>query len=501
MKEKIILRILTGILIPLFFLISLSNGFAGRTGSVIPISCSAEEAIDLFLDGREAFEMGRMSDATHFLDNALKLDGSFALAWLYKAYMSDNQDEWIKFIEKASACSENISEGEALLIKLEKFRAEDKNAERLELAKRLASLYPDCPHALLTLAAEYQAAGDHTRFRDLAAKAIVADKDSPLAYRTLAASFLLNQPLNFTLAREYILKFAELRPAEPASFIALGDVYRAEFDMSDAIDAYSRAISLDPNSAITYVKRGYANIYSGNFDNPRLDFALARDLASKGSNFFCPNIGIISYLDPGNCITELPSGLRNRDPQIMTEINRRGKSLDHQFCCSVVAMKHGIFSPPDQSCDGCTSLKNQLLFESVLPGPDLEEASITFMDGYIAAENGNFERAEKMKNRFAELADSGTSPRKIEVCNYLEGLINLNQNKFEEAVYYYNKCDKTNPCVKFDLALAYMGMGDIIKAKEALREIVEIGFSGYCKPPMANYAVRYLEKFAALPAW
>ncbi len=246
----------------------------------IPVTCkaSAVQALDAFFAGREAFEMGRVIEANNFFNKAILEDPQFAMVYLYKAYCSRSESEWKMNINLAEQNKKLVSEGERILIEMESTFSIKNGKERLALAKHLVELFPLSARARLILAGEYQIRKEFTRFRELTRDAIQLDSKSPLGYRSMAASYLLNEPRDFELAQNCMEKYTELYPNEAISHIALCDVYRARVVWDLAIKAYDEAILLDPKNDISYAKRGYVNIYHGDFENARKDWEMVNKL-------------------------------------------------------------------------------------------------------------------------------------------------------------------------------------------------------------------------------
>jgi Tfp pilus assembly protein PilF len=167
----------------------------------IPVTCSSAEASQTFLNGLEAFEMGRINDAKDMFNKAIENDPQFAMAYLYLAYTANSDANWKRNMEFAMLNRNHVSEGEKILIDMESALSDKDATKRFELAKQIAELYPSSTRAQLVLAGEYQARNECTKFRDLTFNAILLNPNSPLGYRALAISYLFNEPLDCSLAQ------------------------------------------------------------------------------------------------------------------------------------------------------------------------------------------------------------------------------------------------------------------------------------------------------------
>ena len=84
--------------------------------------------------------------------------------------------------------------------------------------------------------------------RGLYERTIAASPDSPFLYRELA--IVEKREGNLPSALEHAQKAATLNPTEPRNFTTIGEIYEAQAEYAKAVDAYSTALSLEPNDAL-----------------------------------------------------------------------------------------------------------------------------------------------------------------------------------------------------------------------------------------------------------
>lgn len=488
-----LLLLLFWIVVPLLY------AFADSEGNDIPCTSSSSEAVQLFLKGREAYEMGRISDAEAYFDKALLKDHRFALAWLYMAYVSGSDGNWDVNLEKASLNRSTASEGERILIDLALTSPESNPEQRLVLAQKLVELYPSGVRALLVLANEYQLHEDFNKYRDLAHIAIHLDPESPLAYRSLASSFLFNPPIDFSLAIRYMTKFAELRPHEAFAQIALGDVYRANLSLMHARDAYDRAVRLDPACTVALAKRGYMHSYLGMFDNARDDFRKAVEMAAENQNPAQQNRNLASYLFPATGL--LPDGAFWPDNPLRAvthggKFKMEGITPDQHFCCTVVSMSGGLYVAPFQSQKECMCLQREFAQESIPPGLRAMEANFAFVAALRAIQQGEYELASENIRKYSEYSSPGRKATRNEASNFLTGLMQLNKGQYAKAIASYLKSDVTNICVKYNLGVAYHLAGDLEQAEKMFSEVVQTISPANKNSEMIKTANRWMKSMA-----
>ena len=147
-KKNALFTLLAMLILLTLPLVCFADGY-GKAG--LPVTSSSDEAVLLFEQGRDAYEMGRMGDALLLLDKALQKDEHFALAWLYKAYSAESEPEWKGSLEQALRYRTYASEGEKILIDIALTYSDNDVSERFRLAKRLTELHPHSARALLVL--------------------------------------------------------------------------------------------------------------------------------------------------------------------------------------------------------------------------------------------------------------------------------------------------------------------------------------------------------------
>jgi len=84
--------------------------------------------------------------------------------------------------------------------------------------------------------------------RGLYERTIAASPDSPFLYRELA--IVEKREGNLARALEHAQKGAALNPTEPRNFTTIGEIYEAQSEYGKAAEAYSTALSLEPNDAV-----------------------------------------------------------------------------------------------------------------------------------------------------------------------------------------------------------------------------------------------------------
>jgi tetratricopeptide (TPR) repeat protein len=462
------------------------------------VTSTSVDAIQLFKDGREAYEMGRVQDAGYLFDKALQKDKQFVSAILYKALTVDSEAEKKGYIEKALLHKNSVSDGERILIEIAGTYIDEDPGKRFQLAQKLVELFPKNARALLILANEYQVKGQINMFRELAQEAIRFEPESPLAYRSIAASWLFNEPSDFSLAEKYAIMFVQLRPHEASAYIAMGDVYRAVLHLDKARSAYSLATELDTKSIIGLSKLGYVQTYMGMFDKARKSFKDAAELSANG-NFRRENsYHLANYLYPGINVNHDLTGIyeTNEFAAKKGRIPLKGQSGNSYYCCTFISMTYGFFVATDyQNLGARRCLMNEFEMESKVPEMTTVEANIAFTQGLKSIYVKDYWQAKEHSLRYAGILKPEESPKKNEAYNFLMGLIYLEDGNYAKAITSFKRSSQDNICVKYNLGLAYDKSGQWTEAQKVFSDVARYNFANAENVQIVRHAKIWLKSY------
>jgi tetratricopeptide (TPR) repeat protein len=457
---------------------------------------SSEEAARMFEQGRECLEMGRTQDAALFFEKAVEKNAQLAVAWLYKALTAETDADRKTSMEKAIFHRNNAGEEEKLLIDIELTYADNNSEKRFMLAKQLVELCPADARALLILAGEYQHQGNTTKFRDLAYEAVKAEPSSPLGYRALAASWVLNEPIDFMMAEKYMKKFVELRPNEVSAHIALGDIHRAFLSMGNAVEAYSKAVELEPGNVVALSKRGYVHTYSGSYEQARADFKKASELKSPLQHYSQPYTGIYSYLFyASQRVPYNENAVAGNTFNTVKKMPLNVNSDNCYFCRTFISMCHGLIVSPEQSLSACLSIQKELYMESKVPDENTIEANIAFVEGMRAILNEDYDNAKKVIKEYATLITPEMKSRNNEAHNFLTGIIHYKQGNYHKSLVSFKNSDTSNIFVKYNMGLAYDKIGKFQQAKKMFTEVSECNFANASSTYMFAFSKKWLKLY------
>jgi tetratricopeptide (TPR) repeat protein len=259
----------------------------------------------------------------------------------------------------------------------------------------------------------------------------------------------------------------------------LGDAYRAQGKFDDARAEYTRAHELDPDNALPLQQRGHVNSFLGNYAEARADYdsAIVRGRANEKADYGTYRAFVsIHEGNPQAAIDELK--------QLVTKIDQldipepRGLKINALSNAATIATHTGMFD----EAETLLRQRSQLMMEQAdAVGTEefrrSQQADITYFDAWLAAKKGDYQTAQSLTNRMAELVEPDNNPRKMEPVHELQGLIALYQGKHSEATTQLEQGNTDNMYIRYSLAQAHEGAGDTEKAKELYRDVADNNFN------------------------
>jgi tetratricopeptide (TPR) repeat protein len=446
---------------------------------MVPLTTSSEAAREHFLAGLEASDMGRFNDAREHFELAVDADPEFALAHWGVATNSTSLEAFAKSLERAGELAEGASEAEALMIVGLQQGFKNNLEGQLEARERLVELLPESPRAWLGLAQAQANLGHYESERATAMKAAELAPRFVPAYAQLGNSYLFNEPRDFAKAEEYMRKIVELAPEEQNSYDLLGDVYRAQGQLTEASYSYTRAAELDPTNGSALQQRGHVNSFLGNWEQARADYDASMALSDPDTR---ANFGtwraLVSIYEgnPEAAIAEL-NELKDSVDQMDIPAPRSAK-INALVNVATIASHTGQFEEAETALEQCRGLMMEQADEvGTEEYRRNQEAAMAYFDGMLAARKGEFGTAVAKAEEYMEIVEPDANPRKNESAHEVIALAALLQDDYEGAIEHYLKTDPSDVYAKYHLALAYNGAGETERAQELFKEVADYNFN------------------------
>lgn len=237
---------------------------------VAEVTTTSMEAYNYYLRGVEEFDKFYYDDARRFLDRAIEIDSTFAMACAYLAstyvYLRDHvsRDE---MYEKAVRYAEHATERERLYIQSRYASVVDDDPEEgLRLLEELVRKYPKEKRAYYRLGiaviengSRYQDAAEYLR------EALVLDPAYAPALNLLG--YVRLNTGNYEEALECFERYAAASPGDANPFDSMAEVYFRMGDLEQSVTRYREAVRVKPDFFAAMRNTAYVYGVMGEYDS------------------------------------------------------------------------------------------------------------------------------------------------------------------------------------------------------------------------------------------
>lgn len=442
------------------------------------LSTKSEEARTRIEAGERADDRGRPLTAYEQFKRAVAADSAFAYGYLRVAQTGLSLDEYRTNLQRANAYKGSANEIERLLIDIEQRGFDRDQQGALDLANQLVAKQPNNPRAWWVLSFAQFNSGQVAESRASLKKAVDLAPSYGATHIFYGNSFLA-EPKDLATAEQHIREGGRLWPQEPLSYDFLGDVQRAQGKLADAVVSYSRMIELDPEPADQYSQRGHANVFLGRYDQARADYdaAIRHSKANQPAVYAGFRATVSTYAgDPAASIQELGQLVQAIDGMGIPEPD--GQKINVLSTQALIATHARQFDVARRAL----SQRRSLIMKRVerVGTPEFrrgQEANIAFLDGVLAAFEGNYATAQQKAADYMRLVAPDRNPAKNRPAHAILGFVALFQKRYNDAIAEFNQADPDNVYLRYHRALALEGAGRTAEAKALFRDVANYNFN------------------------
>jgi serine/threonine protein kinase/Tfp pilus assembly protein PilF len=216
---------------------------------IADLTTNSIEAYNYFLRGRDEYEKFHYTDARRFLEKAVSLDPTFAVAYLYLGQaigqLLDPKAQ-AEAYEKAKTYSNRASEKERLYIESYYAGAVERNPEKkLRLLLELTKKYPQEKDAHFELGFFYQGRGDNAAAAEECEKALALDPN--FGYAMNQAAYIYAEMGDVEKAIQYFQRYAAINPGEPNPIDSIAELNFRLGKFDEAKAKYLEALEVRPD--------------------------------------------------------------------------------------------------------------------------------------------------------------------------------------------------------------------------------------------------------------
>ena len=219
---------------------------------IAEVTTNSMDAYKKFLQGREEYEKFYWNDALRWIEEAIRIDSTFAVAHLYLAWtydqLSDTQARNEAF-ERAKRFSGKATDKERLYIEAAYAEKIERNTEwAFKIRQQIVKKYPKEKRVHWDLAMYYNYFSGKELYYEAIEEykeALKLDPNFGYAINELAYTYVdLRQ---YDTAIEYFKRYASVSPGDANPFDSMGETYFLMGRFDDAIKKYEEALAIKPD--------------------------------------------------------------------------------------------------------------------------------------------------------------------------------------------------------------------------------------------------------------
>jgi serine/threonine protein kinase/Tfp pilus assembly protein PilF len=214
------------------------------------ITTNSIEAYNYFLRGSEDYEKFYFDSARQFLEKAVEIDPTFAMAYLYLAQIYGelrNTKARNEAIEKAKSFSEKVTDKERLYIEAYYADYIERNSEKyLAILQNITNKYSKEKAAHFLLGVYYQnRVLDKDKAIEEYNKALELDPNYGISLNQIAYAYI--DMRNYEKAIEYFKKYASASPGDANPIDSIAETYFWMGKLDEAIAKYKEVLEVKPD--------------------------------------------------------------------------------------------------------------------------------------------------------------------------------------------------------------------------------------------------------------
>ncbi|MHA6279078.1 tetratricopeptide repeat protein [Salinimicrobium sp. CAU 1759] len=444
----------------------------------LPVNTDSEEALQAFETGLRYFDEGNSRKARAKFDEALKYDPDFVSAQLYRSYTANSAKDWATNRDKFMSMRDKANDAEIMMMDMTQANMESDVDKELEISKKLVEKYPKSARAMDNLAIYYINNDQEEKAREHWKKALELDPDFVPAIANLGSTYLFDSPKDKDQARKYLEMLVETAPNSPRSHILMGDYYRDQDNLEQALASYEKAASLDPEDDIALAKSGHANSILGNYEEARKNFKEAREVSEFGTNL---SGEANTYVYEGNsdeAYAFLEEGTKSFDTLDIPESNKNIAKYQAATAAAHIAMHDGDVERLEQFVERMAPISQQLAREVNSPVVTANQnANISYWKAMVLVSKGKYQEAMEEAETIKTDVASINSPDKLEPYHRAMAVINYHLDNTEKAIEHIEQTNEDYIHDQYWKAKIHEKAGNTAEAMELYEEIAEERFN------------------------
>ena len=269
----------------------------------VPLTTTSEVAKSHYLKARFYQNLRKLDSAEYELSSALKIDSTFAMAYMMRGMIAEDFQERRHYIAQAMKYAHDVTKGEQLWIKARNayYGTQEGDTTEFEYFRHLVNLYPEDYFAnyLFGFVNHHHGTSEIDTAIQYLHKAVSIKEDFTLAIEDLAYAYM--EKGDFMNAEKYASTNLALLPglAEPLNTYA--EILMRMGKHRESIEVYRKVLDLNPSSAWSIIGIAANLNYLGKHREAREELNRLDDFKSISDYHFRHKwrASVVSFLDEG----------------------------------------------------------------------------------------------------------------------------------------------------------------------------------------------------------
>ncbi len=468
----------------------------------LPISGLTQMQLVDVKTGVIALNNGQWFVANKIFTDLTENSPNLPIGWIGQSIAAESIEQQTRALTKANQLTAVASNAEKTLLSLQNAYLKGDSDKQLSLSKKLVNNDKESGWAWIVRGNALQNAKQIEPARTAFKQAVKVSPNNMGPLLAVGNSLLFDQPKDMLQAEIYFQKAVAIRPTNAWAHINLGDIHRAQQDLSLAHSDYTRASWLEPNNPIAFSKRGHVNSFIGNYSQARQDFDNSLRAGGNEVTWFNNSANFKAFTHLYNnqakkSLDELSFHLKAIDNSHFAEHQRNQAKLNTLTNMSQIALQENLLPQARQFIESREILMNNLLVNI----HDKEfsrrvRANMHFFKGQLQLKEGEINLALQSADKMNLLLEVINDNRKSEDANELKALISMKKEQWRQAIVYFDEADRDKLMVKYHKVLALEQVGETKSAIQLLEEVKSFNFNSVEFAILRNKAQARLTKMS-----
>ncbi|MFC2173542.1 tetratricopeptide repeat protein [Acidobacteriota bacterium] len=427
----------------------------------IPITTASDEALQLYLKGRDLNEKLRATDARQFFKQAVEKDPGFALAHLALATTAPTNADFFDSLGKAVGTAELVSEAERhWILGFDAAVRSEPETQRKHYTS-LIEAYPNDERAHILMAGFHFGRQEYTLAVEHYEKVRAINPEFSQPYNQLGYAYRFLE--QYDKAEKVFRKYTELIPDEPNPYDSYAELLMKVGKFDDSIEIYRKALALNPEFMASHIGIGSNQTFMGEYekasDTFKIMYDLARNKGEKRQALFWSAVSLVHEGRHDDAVEKI---------QAMVDIAKDGDDF--------ATMAGDLVTIGDILLDKGTPVKaldmyveSLALAEKADTPEEVKETARRnhlYNEARAALAGKDLKKARDKTAAYGEAVNAFKIPFELRRYHELSGRIALLGKDYDQAIADLGQAGQQDPVVLFLKAQAHQGKGEKDQARE-----------------------------------